>query len=109
MRNILKILLLICLVISCLGLASTDYTKVIHNTDPEAKCLDGSAPMIYLHEGGDTKNLLFYFVGGGACLGTDLASTLENCYKRSKGRFGTSTLWEDSFDGVNTGILDTRQ
>jgi len=61
------------------------YKKVIHNTDPNAKCLDGSSPMIYLHEGGDTKNIIFYMIGGGACIGTDLASILESCYRRSKG------------------------
>lgn len=101
-----KIWLSLTLIIGCLS--TSDYTKIIHNTDPNAKCLDGSGPMIYLHEGGDTKNILFYFVGGGACLGIDLASTLESCYKRSKGRFGTSTLWEDTYDGINAGILDTR-
>ena len=68
-------------------------------------CLDGSDPMIYLHEGGDTKNILFYFIGGGACLGTDLPSTLESCYKRSKGQFGTSTTWPETYDGADGGIL----
>ena len=27
------------------------YKKVIHNTDPKAKCLDGSSPAVYLHQG----------------------------------------------------------
>jgi hypothetical protein len=69
------------------GIAMSDsfYKKIIHNTDPNAKCLDGSSPMIYLHEGGDTKNIIFYMIGGGACTGIDLASTLESCYRRSKG------------------------
>lgn len=61
--------------------------------------------MIYLHEGGDTKNLLFYFIGGGACMGTDLASTLESCYRRSKGEFGTSKVWPDTYDGTDGGLL----
>jgi hypothetical protein len=52
------------------------YTKVVHNTDPEAKCLDGSPAMVYLHEGTDTKNILLHFLGGAACLGNDLSSTL---------------------------------
>lgn len=89
--EIMKIWMLLGLIVGCLSV--NYYTKIVHGTDPNAKCLDGSGPMIYLHEGGDTKNLLFYFIGGGACLGVDLSSTLENCYKRSKGRFGTSTLW----------------
>ena len=86
--------------------ASNYYRKLIHQTDPDAKCLDGSDPMIYLHEGGDTNKFIFYFLGGGACLGTDISSTLESCYKRSFGRFGTSTVWEDTFDGTDGGILD---
>lgn len=72
--NSVKIVLFVCLI--NLSLSADLYSKVIHNTDPDAKCLDGSSPMIYLHEGGDTKNILFYFIGGGACMGTDLASTL---------------------------------
>lgn len=27
------------------------YKKVIHNTDPKAKCLDGTSPAVYLHQG----------------------------------------------------------
>lgn len=92
------------LLISCVA-AEDYYRKIIHGTDPQAKCLDGSSPMIYLHEGGDTKNILFYFIGGGACMGTDLASTLESCYKRSKGQFGTSSKWPETYNGTNGGIL----
>lgn len=67
------------LVLATLALSTAapgDFVKIIHNTDPEAKCLDGSSPMIYLHEGGDTKNIVFHMIGGGACLGLDLQSTL---------------------------------
>jgi len=40
--------------ILCLNLAlSTAYKKVIHNYNPEAKCLDGSPGLLYVHEGGD--------------------------------------------------------
>jgi hypothetical protein len=45
------------------------YKLVIHNTDPEAKCLDGSSPGLYVHEGGDPNNYLLFFVGGGFCTG----------------------------------------
>ena len=65
-------LFLILAVFSLNAAASGDFVKVIHNTDPEAKCLDGSSPMIYLHEGGDTKNIVFHLIGGGVCLGLDL-------------------------------------
>ena len=44
-----------------------EYKKVIHNYDPEAKCLDGSPAVLYVHEGGDPKNILIYFQGGGFC------------------------------------------
>ena len=63
-------------VLALSAVAPGDFIKIIHNTDPEAKCLDGSSPMIYLHEGGDTKNIIFHLIGGGACLGLDLESTL---------------------------------
>jgi hypothetical protein len=43
------------------------YRKVIHNTDPEARCLDGSPSLLYVHEGGDPKNILIFFLGGGMC------------------------------------------
>ena len=43
------------------------YQKVIHNTDAEAKCLDGSPGLIYVHEGGDPKNILIFMLGGGFC------------------------------------------
>ena len=72
----MKSLIILCLCLVTLVFSSGEYTKIIHDTDPEAKCLDGSSPMIYLHEGGDTKNILFHLIGGGACLGTDLQSTL---------------------------------
>ena len=88
--------------------ASDFYKKVIHNTDPDAKCLDGSSPMVYLHEGGDTKKILFYFLGGGACFGKDLASTIESCYQRSSGMFGTSKVWPAELEGDGLGILDPR-
>jgi len=46
MKN-LAVLVFVGLILACL--CGTDYTKIIHNTDPNAKCLDGSSPMIYLH------------------------------------------------------------
>lgn len=36
------------------------YNKVIHNIDPEARCLDGSLPAIYLHEADPKKYSLLY-------------------------------------------------
>lgn len=102
-----KIVLFFTLAILALSAASSEFVKVIHNTDPEAKCLDGSSPMVYLHEGGDTKNIVFHLIGGGVCLGLDLQSTLENCYKRSKSEFGSSTKWPDTYPGADAGVLST--
>ena len=43
------------------------YHKVIHNTDPEARCLDGSPAMIYVREGGLKDHIMLFFLGGGIC------------------------------------------
>lgn len=57
--------------------AQDPYKKVIHNSDENAKCLDGSSPAIYLHEGGDLNKFLIFFVGGGYCRGSNLNEVLE--------------------------------
>lgn len=57
-------------------LASDYYRQVFHNTDPEAKCLDGSPTFLYLHEGGDLENFLIFFVGGGSCGSSSLSQTI---------------------------------
>lgn len=78
MKNSIKKLLFIFVLV-----VSTDsqaiYNKVIHNIDPEARCLDGSLPAIYLHEA-DPKNILFYMIGGASCGEDSLSATLESCY-----------------------------
>ena len=104
-KNGIKLILIVFLVYCSVGMIHF-YRKVVHETDPEAKCLDGSSPMIYLHEGGDTEHILFYFLGGGSCADKDLNSTLENCYQRSKGEFGTSTYWPTFFPSINFGMLE---
>jgi O-palmitoleoyl-L-serine hydrolase len=71
------------------------YEKVIHNFDPEAKCLDGSPGLLYVHEGGDTKNFLIFFEGGGLCGEETTAKTVESCYQRSKTLLGSSKPWPD--------------
>lgn len=37
------------LALAVVTLSQGDFIKVIHNTDPNAKCLDGSGAMVYLH------------------------------------------------------------
>lgn len=65
-------ILFLCLSIAC-GQA---YRKVIHNTDPEAKCLDGSPGSLYIHEGTEKDKFLIFFNGGGFCGGVTLSDTL---------------------------------
>ena len=45
-KTVLILFLLLVLVCS-----EENYKRVIHNTDPEAKCLDGSTPAVYVHQG----------------------------------------------------------
>ena len=67
MRNLAFLILLVfSATVFC---AEEPYKLVIHNTDPNAKCLDGTSPALYLHEGGDNKRFLVFFVGGGFCAG----------------------------------------
>jgi len=49
LRYLKVILLFLTLLVFTL---QVNYKKVIHNYDPEAKCLDGSPGLLYVHEGG---------------------------------------------------------
>lgn len=65
--------IILIVVVLVLTLAAEEpYKKVIHNSDPNAKCLDGTSPALYVHEGGDSSKFLVFFVGGGYCKGTTL-------------------------------------
>ena len=56
------------LLISLISLSQeSNYRKVIHNIDPEARCLDGTPGLLYVHEGGDPNNILIFLSGGGTC------------------------------------------
>lgn len=87
------------LLVSLVAAADPLYRKVIHNYDPEAKCIDGSPGLLYVHEGGDTRNILIFMEGGGLCGEETLAKTLESCYQRSKTLLGSSKYWPDQFAG----------
>lgn len=63
---------LILLLLTCLALSDGLYQRVVHTTDPEAQCIDGSPPVVYYHEGGDRTKFLVFFVGGGLCSGMTL-------------------------------------
>lgn len=82
------------------------YKLVIHNTDPEAKCLDGSSPALYVHEGGDFKKIMVFFEGGAFCQGLTTDQVLENCYKRSKTDLGSSKNYPSQLIGPG-GYLST--
>lgn len=81
------------------------YKKVIHNTDPKAKCLDGSSPAVYLHQGEEKNKFLIYFQGGGFCQGSSLSEVLDSCYQRSKTALGSSKDLSDTIDAE--GYLST--
>jgi hypothetical protein len=58
----------IALAFVCLAItAEQPYKKIVHNTDPKAKCLDGSSPALYFHQGEEKNKILIYFQGGGYC------------------------------------------
>jgi len=59
MKNYILVLAIFTLVV-VLG-AEEPYKLVIHNTDPDAKCLDGTSPSLYYHEGGDLTRFLVFF------------------------------------------------
>jgi hypothetical protein len=46
-----RILILALLSLIYVGSSLDLYKKVVHNTDPEAKCLDGSPALLYIHQG----------------------------------------------------------
>lgn len=69
------------------------YRKIVHTTDPDAKCLDGTPPALYVHEGSEKDKFLIFLEGGGFCQGETQADTLEQCYQRSKTMLGSSNLW----------------
>lgn len=67
---------LACLLIIQINCAEQPYNLVIHDTIPTAKCLDGSSPGLYLHEGGNKSKILVFFVGGGYCAGSSTQQVL---------------------------------
>lgn len=84
-----KTLCLLALLSLCLG----QYKKITHQTDPEALCLDGSTPALYVHQGSQPKNILMVMMGGGACAESTLEKSLDACLKRTETLFGSSIPW----------------
>lgn len=104
MLNIATLLSLSVLVLS----QNQPYRKVVNDLDPQAKCLDGSSPAMYVSEG-DPKRILLYFEGGASCAGADLAQTIEACYQRSMIHLGSSTYWPETnkFSGMLSNDFDS--
>lgn len=82
--------------------AQVVYERVMLD-DQQALCLDGSKGAYFMHIG-DPKKVLIFFEGGGWCGDSDLPSTLENCYKRSKSDLGSSTSYPASYT-LSNGIF----
>jgi hypothetical protein len=56
--------------------SSQHFKKVINTLDPEAKCLDGSPPIYYIHQGLSKSNFIIWFYGGGFFGSEDISSTI---------------------------------
>ena len=101
----LKIFIFAVLTVSSLG-TEEPFKKIIHNTDPKAKCLDGTSPAIYIHSGSESNKFIIFLNGGGFCSGFNLEQTLESCYQRSKTDLGSSKDYKDEII-VHGGYLST--
>ena len=73
---LLGLFLIVCLNSIQYFKGETNYKKIVHNFDPEAKCLDWTPGLLYVHEGGDPKKFLIFFQGGGLCGESTLSKTL---------------------------------
>lgn len=51
MDSKMRLALLVVVLLTLSNSQEVYYKKVIHNTDTDAKCLDGSPPFLYIHEG----------------------------------------------------------
>jgi hypothetical protein len=71
----LKTIILLLVAISLVH-AQEPYKKIVHSTDPDALCLDGTPPLLYLHEGTEKNKFLIFFFGGGLCTGMTLDETI---------------------------------
>ena len=73
MIHIKKLFILLLIFVLSIKAIEEDYKLVIHNSDSMAKCLDGTSPALYLHEGGDKQKFVVFFVGGGYCEGETIS------------------------------------
>ena len=81
------------------------YKKQTIKNDPNAKCLDGSTPIVYVDPGIKTR-ILFFLEGDGVCIHKTLETSLDVCVNRSLGIWGSSTKWPAFYDFHDYGMLD---
>lgn len=81
------------------------YTKKVVDADPNAKCLDGSPPLFYYHQGAAPSNILFFLEGANTCVRDTKEESLKACYERSLSYWGSSKYWPNSYDATGLGIL----
>jgi hypothetical protein len=68
---------IIYLLLALLTVAIADNNFIlIRNSEPAAKCLDGSSPALYFHPGTESDKFLIYFESGGLCRGDGLADMI---------------------------------
>ena len=91
---------LLCL-LALLSLCLSQFKKVVHNTDPEALCLDGSPAALLVHQGSQPENILIYLIGAGSCAEQTLEKSLDACVRFTKTSFGSSTSLTDNVDETN--------
>ena len=59
--------LMIAFLLALTVLTSHLYEKNIVDVCPDAKCLDGSSPAVYVHQGWNPKNILIHLTGNVSC------------------------------------------
>lgn len=98
------------LLLIALTLSSEVYQRLENNIDPEAKCLDGSTPKVFVHQGSAPDRILIYLFGNTSCMtGNTHEDNMNNCVKLSKSRFGSSKFMPETMDPTGLGMLDMHE
>jgi hypothetical protein len=56
-------------ILTLVSAVNRPYEKIIPDGSPDARCLDGTPPAIYMDWGDSDSNYLIFFMGGGYCAG----------------------------------------
>jgi hypothetical protein len=65
----------------------------VQGDDPRARCLDGTSPGLFIHQGEETDKFLIFFDGNGYCYGTTSSEILDGCYQFRNDQRGSSQLF----------------